>query len=110
MSRLLLIIAAPMLAAGSAAQETTGEVSGRVLTSVATDVSAHVTATGISVIMIRSAVTSGRGEYRLLALSPGMYRVRITAVGFRPIQIDSVRVVLGRTTGLRDATLEPVAA
>lgn len=99
------------LVCGSAtlgAQETTGDIRGRLLSSSQGPVAgAQVVATGPTLLGERRALSRGDGVFQLLAMPPGTYAVRVTAIGFAPIALDSVRVQLGRTTGLADVPLEP---
>ncbi|MCX7894561.1 MAG: carboxypeptidase regulatory-like domain-containing protein [Thermoanaerobaculum sp.] len=50
-------------------------------------------------------VTDLRGQFRFPALPPGLYLLQAELTGFRPLQMEGVKVNLGQTTRL-DLTLE----
>lgn len=108
---LVAILAAMLvaLAGMGSAQETTGNVRGRVLALGAPVAGARIVATGASMLGDRRATSASDGVYTLLALPPGTYTLRITAIGVRPVSVEQVRVTLGRTTGLADVAFEPAA-
>jgi carboxypeptidase family protein len=82
----------------SAAQETTGSISGRVTDSqgLATP-GATATATNLQTGVTRTAVTDAAGAYRLEDLAPGRYNVTVQLAGFRKVSIDEIVVVVGKT-------------
>ena len=49
---------------------------------------------------MRGAVTDAEGRYRVRAMRPGIYSIRVRAVGFKPLTQDGVVVVGGRTVQL----------
>ena len=102
------LVAGLLAIAGSigGAQETTGDVRGRLRSAQGPVAGARATASGAQLQGTRRAVSAADGVYQLLALPPGVYSIRVTAIGFRPVVIDSVLVQLGRTTGLDDLSLE----
>lgn len=99
------------LCAGFAgAQETTGDIRGRVRSpSSGVIAGARISATSSDLQGTRSAVSASDGVFQLLALPPGTYILRVTSIGFRPVVMQGVRVQLGRMTGLADIELERAA-
>jgi len=107
---LLLVVARLAEPALGAAQETSGDVRGRVRSpAVEAVASAQITATSPDLLGVRRAVSARDGVFHLLALPPGTYTIRIAAIGHRPVVIRDVPVQLGRTTGLGDVALDPAA-
>jgi hypothetical protein len=91
------------VSAHGVAQETTGVIRGRLRSSTGVSVAgARLTATSPDLLGERSAASAGDGVFQFLALPPGLYSVRVTAIGHRPAVIDRVRVRLGQLTGLLD--------
>src|SRR5688500_13349573 len=89
-----------MIFAGSisSAQETTGDIRGRVRNAAGQAVAGvRVTVTSTGLQGGRRTVTASDGVFQILRLPPASYNVAITAIGFAPVRIDSVRVQLGRT-------------
>jgi len=63
--------------------DVTGSILGNVRdSSSAAVVGAHVVATNIANNFSKESVTTTEGEYRILALPPGAYKVTVTATGF----------------------------
>lgn len=92
------------------AQETTGDIRGRVLADSVARSGVLVTVTGVNLLGQRQAVSARDGVFQILALPPGLYTLRLTAVGFTPVTIDSVRVQLGRTAGLSEVVMRRATA
>jgi hypothetical protein len=93
-----------------AAQETTGDIHGRLRSSSGAPIAgATVTATSADLLGTRRARSASDGVFQFVALPPGSYTIRVTAIGHRPAVIDSVRVQLGRTGGLPETLLEATA-
>jgi hypothetical protein len=101
-SALLLGFSIPVVA-----QETTGDIRGRLISASAPVAGATVTATSPDLLGTRSAASAGDGVFQLRALPPGIYTLRITRVGFAVTVIDSVAVRLGKGEGLPDTELKP---
>jgi len=81
--------------------QTTGRIAGTVKDqNGAVVVGADVTITSLATADERKVTTDTEGNYAVLLLSPGTYRVRITASGFNPELFDSIRVVITETTTL----------
>jgi hypothetical protein len=100
-SRLLLMLCLLALAAPAAAQQTTGEIVGRV-----TDTSGGVLP-GVTVVLrsdgvagTQTAVTTGEGQYRFPLLPPGSYQVEYTLAGFSTLRRDAIPVSVGGTVDL----------
>ena len=111
MRALIAISLLATVVSAGVAQETTGDIRGRLVTSNGTPVAgASVSAAGRALLGTRNARSAGDGVFRILALPPGVYTVTVRALGFRPAVIDSVRVELGRTAGLQEVALETAAA
>jgi len=106
--RLLAIVCLYTLLTGFASAQTAGtgaltgtvtDVSGAVIPNVT--VTAVNTATGLE----RTTVTGADGTYKFGLLTPGTYRVRFTAVGFRATEVPAVSVNVTETPVL-DRSLE----
>jgi hypothetical protein len=92
------------------AQETTGDIRGRVLADSVARPNVTVVATGRNLLGERRAVTAHDGVFQVRALPPGLYTLQIVSVGFSPVILDSVRVQLGRTAALGDIALKRASA
>lgn len=105
--RVVAVIAIALASAGAAsAQDATGHIEGRVVTSDARPVaSVRISATGPSLQLSRETETDSRGYFRLQDLPVGTYHVRLALVGSRPVRFDGVTVRLGLTTSLGQTTL-----
>lgn len=67
----------------SALADVTGSILGNVRdSSSAAVVGAHVVATNVANNFSKESITTTEGEYRILALPPGTYKVTVTATGF----------------------------
>ena len=62
----------------------------------------------VASLVVRST-SDASGYFRLPALPVGTYRLRLTFVGYRPLSVDSVVVMLGRSTSVGVLRLEPQA-
>ena len=56
-----------------------------------------VTATSPALIQTQVATTGEDGNYRLIALPPGLYTVSFELTGFQSVKQENVRVVIGQT-------------
>lgn len=100
-----------MLGTSAAAQETTGDIRGRLQSAEGAPVAgAAITVTGPNMLGSRTARSAADGVFQFLGLPPGLYTFRVTRIGFATMVIDSGRVQLGRMHDLRNFTLEPAAA
>src|SRR5215207_5994991 len=92
----LLVLCASFAIAQS---QTTGRIAGTVKDQHgAVVVGAEVTVTSRATAEERKVTTDREGNYATPLLSPGTYRVRITANRFNPALFDSARVVITETT------------
>ncbi|MCL4814210.1 MAG: TonB-dependent receptor [Vicinamibacteraceae bacterium] len=88
-----LLLAALMLPATATAQLTRGAISGTVRdTSGAVVPGVTVTVTNIATNATQSAVTDGRGFYRVAALEPGTYDVVVELSGFTTVQQKAIEL------------------
>jgi hypothetical protein len=67
---------------------------------------ARVTARHLATGVERSSFTDDEGRYRLLVTEPGVYRLKVTAEGFREEESRELTVALGRSVSL-DFALTP---
>jgi outer membrane receptor protein involved in Fe transport len=87
-------------------QSERGNLTGNVTdTTGGTIAGAIVTVTRVSTNAVATAATTGAGEYNLPNLSPGDYRVEISAPGFKRFAHDRVTLAAATTVRL-DATLQ----
>ena len=98
-----LLIAAPAI---SRAQAVTGSLEGRVLSTQGDPLeNAVATVSGPFLQGTRSATSDVRGYFKLLAVPPGEYELRVVHIGYRPVVIQRVQVELDRTTALEPMTM-----
>ena len=93
---LSLVVAAPLLAG------TTGKIRGRV-----TEKATGETLAGANVAVVGTpfgAATGIDGEYIIINVPPGMHELRVTMLGYGPVTVRQVRVVVDQTTTI-DAQL-----
>src|SRR2546425_1709676 len=98
---ILLPFAFPVLLSISvfAQSQTTGRIAGTVKDqNGAVIVGAAVTVSSNATAEERKVTTDTEGNYAVPLLSPGAYRVRVTANGFNSSLFDSVQVVITETT------------
>ena len=93
-------------AAHAQSQATTGNIEGRVLDPAEAVVpNVAVTAVNQETGFERTATTDGEGNYRLILLPPGRYRITASGIsGFQPTNLENVPVTVGGKTAL-DITL-----
>ena len=104
-NRLLLVCASLALAAVSAfpqSQATSGNIEGRVLDPNGAAVpGVTVTATNQQTGFEKTATSDEEGNYRLIVLPPGTYRVVATAAsGFQPATLENAVVTVGGQTNI----------
>jgi hypothetical protein len=109
MRRSLIVACVVGLSTSAASQETTGAIRGRLVVDSAGVAGVTVTATGPNLLGSRRATSVRDGVFILRALPQGTYTLRITSMGYRPVQVDSVQVTLGGTAGLADIQLTQIA-
>src|SRR5712692_769920 len=105
MTRLSALIASVLLTTSIAfaqSQATTGNIEGRVVDPNGAAVpGATVTATNQETALAKSAATDDGGNYRIIFLPPGKYRVTTSgAQGFAPADYGNVTVTVGGQTPL----------
>ncbi len=66
---------------------------------------ATVTVTSVDTGQSRTAMTGADGAYKVSLLPPGNYRVRIEAMGFKPVEVPSITVTVTET-GVLSRSLE----
>lgn len=91
-----LLASLPML--GQSTAELRGTVSDAAGAPV---VSAFVLIEATGTALIRAATTDDRGIFEFSSLPVGTYRLRVTAEGFRSIQISEVRLSIGQVANVR---------
>lgn len=83
-----------------------GKIAGKI-----TDASTKEVLPFVNVIIegtTQGAATNLNGEYYILNLTPGVYSVKATAVGYNPVVIKNIKVATGFTSTV-DFTLQPVS-
>src|SRR5437667_683762 len=89
-----------------AQSQTTGRISGTVQDQNGAAIArAEVTAINLATEDERKVVTDSEGNYSVLLLPPGLYRVSIRATGFKRAFIENVPVIITQTT-VEEAKLE----
>lgn len=104
---LTLILAALLTGATARAQSATGQITGSVEDAAGARVpGASVTVTNLDTSLQRQAVTNESGDFAVPLLSPGKYRVEVTAQGFKTVLVESLDVNITQTATL-NLRLEP---
>lgn len=97
-----LLLAAPI----TQAQETTGQLQGRVLDPDDLPIPyVNVLVTGPALQGARGCLGAQNGSFIFLALPVGTYRLQISHVAYEGATIENVRIQLGQTTSLTDVQL-----
>jgi outer membrane receptor protein involved in Fe transport len=106
MLRKLLIIGVLILNFESLLSGTTGKITGRVVNKSTGEplFAVNVIIEGTTL----GAATDMQGNYVILNVPPGVYTLRASAVGFKPVKVTNVRVSVDQTTRV-DFKLEEVA-
>jgi hypothetical protein len=95
---------------GAAAQQTAGDVRGRMLGPGGEPLAdVQVTATSPSLQGDRRTLSDARGHFLLQSLPTGSYSIEIRRIGYGPVRFQDVPVRLGSTTMLGDVRLEAQA-
>jgi len=84
------------LAPDRAGAQTTGKITGRVL-----DAGTGESLPGVNVVIAgttQGSTTDGDGYYFILNTRPGTYAVRASFIGFTPVTVEDVRVLIDKTT------------
>ena len=92
-------------AAPASAQTGSATLTGTVVDNVGVVPGAMVTATQVGTSVPRTATSNEQGIFRLLALPPGRYTLRIEMDGFRPINMPEFNLLGGETRELGRLTL-----
>jgi Carboxypeptidase regulatory-like domain len=88
-------------AASSPAQNITGIIEGRIIDQEGQPIQAvNIVANSTSLQGTQGTATSGQGYFRLIALPPGEYNLRITHISYHNLKLDSIIVYLGKTTSI----------
>src|SRR5258708_2025450 len=88
-----LLVIASLSCATAALAQVTGAITGQVVDASGAVVSdAVVVATNVSNNVARKATTGADGEYRLLALQPGIYKLTVSAAGFETFTTTGIDV------------------
>src|SRR5687767_14322012 len=86
------------LAAPTSAQDFRGRINGTVTDNTGAVLpGVTVTATSPALIQPQVQVTSADGDYRFLALAPGVYELNFELAGFQKVKREGVRVVINQT-------------
>jgi hypothetical protein len=92
----LTLLCCLSIAATSAAQSLTGEITGRVLDSSGLGApGATVTATNVATGLERSTTTGGEGDYTIPLLPPGTYTVSAELSGFKKALASDITITVG---------------
>ena len=107
----MAMTALAVLAAPAAAQDFRGRINGVVTDNTGAVLpGVTVTASGPALIQPQVQVSGADGEYRFLALPPGVYEVAFELAGFQTVKREGIRVVINQTLSvdqqLQVATLQ----
>jgi len=103
----VLLLVSSLASASAAAQQTTGDIQGRVVGPAGQPViDARVTVTSSSLQGERQTLSDARGRFVVPSLPAGSYAVAIRRIGYGPVRVQDVPVRLGSTTSLGDISLE----
>ena len=81
------------------AQEVTGKIEGQITDTSGTAISGvTLTVSSPDLQGTRKTQTNADGLFRFLLLPPGIYTLNITHISYRSISVDSIWVILGKTT------------
>ncbi|MCG8606754.1 TonB-dependent receptor, partial [bacterium] len=106
--RFLLLTLVLALSKGGLAQQTTGNVEGRLIDAAGSPVAgANVLIAGTSLQGTRGVASADNGHFRLVALPVGKYEVTISHIAYHEATVKEVAIRLGRTTTLGEVTLQP---
>jgi hypothetical protein len=94
----------------SNAQDITGNLEGRTNDSLETALSGvNVSIKSDNLQGVRGRATDKNGFFRIINLPPGIYKVRVSSVGFGEVLIEGVQIILGKTTNLGEMKLKEEA-
>src|SRR5438876_3393736 len=104
--RIAFLLLASLIAPPSASAQFSSTIQGIVTDSQGGIVpGATVTVTNATTGLVRDAVTSADGAYRVFSLGAGTYRVEVELTGFRKAERDAVNLGISETKRV-DVTLE----
>src|SRR5688572_8521326 len=97
-----LLVGAILLASATSALAQSGNaaLTGTVADNVGVVPGATITASQAQTAVVRTAVTNDQGVFRIPALQPGRYAVKVEMDGFRPITIDEFNLLGGEVRDL----------
>ena len=97
------VVSLLLVGAGEAFAQTTGNaiLTGTVVDNVGVVPGATVTATSVETNVPRAATTNEQGVFRILALPPGRYTVKVEMDGFRPINMPAFNLLVGEIRDLQ---------
>lgn len=101
---LVAVVAMLALGVGLLAQENTGSIYGRAVDEQGAGIPG-ATATLTGALAPRTTVTDANGNFRLLRVPPGRYKLTIILSGFSTVEYENVVVTLGKNTQI-DATMK----
>lgn len=101
--RLRLLQAGLLLLCCASSSFSQSQVTGRIAGTIkdmkgAVVVGVEITATNAATGLERRVTTGEKGNYTLALLSPGSYRVKVSAAGFHPLVFEPVNVAITETT------------
>ncbi len=89
----------------SSAQEFRGRINGTVTDNTGAVLpGVTVTASSPAMIQPQVQVTGSEGDYRFIALPPGVYDLTFELSGFQTVKREGVRVIINQTLDRRSAT------
>jgi outer membrane receptor protein involved in Fe transport len=98
-------------AAVAGAQSITGALEGTVLAGDGVPIAGvQVTIRSVALLGTRMKSTDERGHFAFLSIPGGSYDIELRRLGYTPVRVTDVVVVLGGTATLRDIRLTPQAA
>jgi hypothetical protein len=108
MKQLLRIVIVSCIVAGNILAGSTGKIAGKAI-----DSKTKEPLVGVNIIVDGTktgASTDIDGNYNILNLSPGVYSLRASAIGYRPVTVSQIKVSIDLTTridfSLSDVTVE----
>jgi hypothetical protein len=88
-------------------QEVTGNLEGKVMDPEGEPVlGVNISVEGVSLQGVRSTKTNDQGYFRILALPPGQYSVKVQHPAFQEASVKDVSVQLGKTTSLGEVRIQ----
>lgn len=104
---LSVLLFSSVVLTSAAAQETTGDIQGRVVGPTGQPLpDVQVSVTSPSLQGDRQTASDARGHFVLPSLPAGSYTVTIRRIGFRLIRVEDLPVRLGSTTSLGEVSLQ----